>query len=189
MYPVSGSWKGGNGMMSGKIAELQFSGVKVLCSLAVWESCKHWNTFGLVSLFGGLSHLRAVHAALVGGKDVELLTGNRKIDLQVSWYVPIRMKHWKFGYQKYHAIIWDENFVQNLILAENQEAVEPAWDRFLKKRVIPYTKQWIPLLVPFLEEHKVVKRASCFPENVLAWKWQPVKDETVCDLVVQEFFK
>lgn len=171
-----------------KLFTVTFKGISAMSDMALWKPETYSdNTFTLMNLYGSESQLRGIFSAIVSSDTVEVKDGKKSVKVSRSFYQSsMKYKSWKMGYGKYQALVRDDNVLSECIIASGD--VISAWDTFLKKRRIPYLKEWIPKIIRLLERDELVTRLEGLGYLSNCWHWTASDDE-VCDLIVNEIFK
>jgi hypothetical protein len=171
--------------MSNDLIEVRYEGITAVSDAAIYEPPTYGedSTFILLNMYGSESQLRGIFSAIVGGEEITI---NRAKVSRNYYNSTMKFKSWKIGYGKYQAIIRDEKFLSECILSTGDAL--SAWDNFLKKRRIPYLREWIPPISMHLEREGFVEKLTALGLFSSAWYWKTSDDE-VCDLIVREIYK
>lgn len=172
-------------MTSNDLIEVRFQGISAISDAAIYEPPRYGedNTFILMNIYGSESQVRGIFSAIASGEEI---TVNGAKVIRNYYNSTIKFRSWRIGYGKYQALIRDENLLSECILSTG-DALN-AWDNFLKKRRIPYLREWMPSIRMRLEREGLVERLSAFGLFSRAWRWKASDDE-VCDLIVRDIYK
>ena len=167
--------------------QVAFRGIKATGDMALW---RHPNSdyapIVLLSIYGSESQVRGIFSAFATNLEVVVGNDDNRQDLGKGWEGHLKFKGWKMGYGKYHALIWNEDFVSECITVVGQSSEGDAWEAFLKKKKVPFLREWIPRLVSILEREGLVEILDGM--NLKGWLWT-ASDDTVCDRVVEEIYR
>jgi len=172
-------------MTSGDLIEVKYEGITAISDAVIYEPPSYGedNTFILLNIYGSESQVRGIFSAIVSGEEI-MLNGAK---VSRNYYnSTIKFKSWKIGYGKYQALIRDESFLSECIISTGDTL--SAWDNFLKKRRIPYLKEWIPSIRMHLEQEGLIEKLKALGLFCRAWHWK-ASDNEVCDLIVRDIYK
>ncbi len=172
--------------MSHKPFTISFEGISAISDIALWKHDRGDNTFVMLNLYGSESQLRGIFSAIVGSDVITVKDDTLSVEIRRSYcQSSVKYKSWKMGYGKYQAVIRDDNILTECIVAVGD--VVNAWDNFLKKRRIPYLKEWIPDIMRLLQRDGLVTKLEGLGTLSNSWHWNASDDE-VCDLIVKEIY-
>lgn len=163
-----------------------FKGVTCTGDMALWKKPPYNDsaTMILLSLDGSENQVRGLFSALATNNQIEMTNGEEHFHLTRGWQGHLRFNKWRIGYGKYHALIWNEELASQCIIIHDKP--EEAWERFLKKKRVPFLKEWIPHLIRLLENQGLAEILDGV--NMKGWHWT-ASDDQVCDLLVQKIHK
>ena len=165
--------------------QVSFRGIKATGDTALWrQPNSDYAPIVLLSLYGSESVIRGIFSAFATNNEVVVGNNDRQV-LGKGWEGHLRFKGWKMGYGKYHALIWNEDFVSECITAVGQASEVEAWETFFRKKKVPILKPWIPRLIPILIRDGLVEELEGI--NIKGWLWT-ASDDTVCDRIVEEIY-
>jgi hypothetical protein len=172
--------------MSSDILRISCKGITAVADTVLWQATKYDSIFSFLNYYGSESQIRGIFASITSGDPliVEDLSGKRSI--RKNYPSSMKLKSWRFGYGKYQAALRDDNILSECVIDLNNSPVD-AWDLFLKKRRIPYLKEWIPSIMRLLEKEGLATPLSGYGK-LKAWRWTATDDEA-CDLIVKKIFK
>lgn len=172
-------------MTSSDLIEVRFQGITAISDAVIYEPPHYGedNTFILMNIYGSESQVRGIFSAIVSGEEI---TVNGSKVSRNYYNSTMKFKSWKIGYGKYQALIRNENLLSECILSTGDTL--NAWDSFLKKRRIPYLREWIPSIRMYLEQEGLAERLTALGLFSRAWRWKASDDE-VCDLIVRDIYK
>lgn len=145
------------------------------------------NTFILMNVYGSESQIRGIFSVLVSGKQLTVSNKDESFTMSRRYYSSsMKFKSWKFGYGKYQALIRDDHIISDCVLVLDDEVV--AWEKFLRKKRIPFVKEWIPEMTRLLQNEGLITALVTSGFIKKAWEWKASDDE-VCNLIVEHIFK
>lgn len=158
-------------------------GVQALCDFALYIKGSNIGNLVLMSLYGSLIQLQALHATLVSNYTV---TTSDSITLCSIAMDSTKLKCTKIGYGKYHGLIYAQDTIQDsVILLENDDLIDRTAE-FLSKRTIPFKKDWIPKILELgIDEGYITKLESI--GNISGYFFS-ASDKEICDLIVERIF-
>jgi len=167
--------------------QVAFRGIKATSDMALWrQPNSDYAPIVLLSLYGSESVLRGIFSALATNNSVVVGDDDSRQELGKGWEGHLRFKGWKMGYGKYHALVWNEDFVSDSIMVVEQSSELDAWEAFLKKKKVPFLREWIPRLVSILERDGLVEELGGM--GIKGWLWT-TSDDTVCERIVEEIYR
>jgi len=172
--------------MSSELLRISCKGITAAADTVIWQATTYDSIFTFLNYYGSESQIRGIFASITSGDPLIVESSNDKKNLRKNYPSSMKLKSWRFGYGKYQAVLRDDNILTECIIDLNSSPVE-AWDMFLKKRRIPYLKEWIPSIMRLLEKEGLVTLLSGYGK-LKAWRWVATDDE-VCDLIVKKIFK
>jgi hypothetical protein len=157
--------------------------VKVKCDIGLFRP-DHENEYILVfmNIYGSASEVRAIHSAVASREVLELNEMYVYRDNTI-----LKARSWNIGYGKYQMLVWHEEAEKNCIIRLPGESDVEVWKRFLNRRKIPFTDEWIPHLRDILLREGYVE-VLYGVGGVKGWYWKTSDDE-VCDLIVEKIWK
>ncbi len=168
------------------LVQVIYRGVTGICDMSLWAGNSNDDksaNITLISLYGSESQVKAISAAAATGDEIIIKKDKERVRLYKTYQNHIRIKTWRFGYGKYHALIWDEELITDCIIYNQPEKELEAWRRFLKTRRIPLLAEWITRIVSILANNGLITELK--GHGINGWRWRASDDE-VCDLIVKE---
>jgi hypothetical protein len=172
--------------MSSELLRVSCKGITAVADTVLWQKTAYDSIFTFLNYYGSESQIRGIFASITSGDPLNVENGDGRMTLRKNYPSSMKLKSWRFGYGKYQAVLRDDNILSECIIDLNNAPTE-AWDMFLKKRRIPYLKEWIPSIMRLLEKEGLAAPLSGHG-RLKAWRWQATDDE-VCDLIVKKIFK
>lgn len=174
----------------GGLHQVVHEGITAITDVALWEESPYSSgsdcTFAFMNIYGSESQLRGIFSAIAGHNTVTVRKKESEISLSRNWQGFMRYKSWKIGYGKYQALMWDETMMSECIVSANGNDLE-AWEMFLKKRRVPFLREWLPDIVRLLAKEELIRELKGTGE-LIGWRWM-ASDNEVCDLIVKEIYK
>jgi hypothetical protein len=172
-----------------RLYQVVYGGITAITDVALWKESPYSSdsdcTFVFMNMYGSESQLRGIFSAIASHNVVTIKNDDSEIFLSRNWQSFLRYKSWKIGYGKYQALIWDETLLSECIVSANGKDME-AWETFLKKRRVPFLREWIPNIVSVLEKEELIKELHGVG-RLRGWHWM-ASDNEVCDLIVKEIY-
>lgn len=167
-----------------KLAEIKtvnYSGISCPCDIALYNN---YDKIVLLSFYGSMSQVKAIFSAVAQNNSIRF--DNPIIYIRRN-HREIKLKAWKIGHGKYHAIIYDNEYQKNtiLIFKTDHETKLKAWKQFLSRTKIPILDEWIPKLVSKLFREGHISALQGHGASGYSWN---IDDNNVCDLIVEEIY-
>ncbi len=172
--------------MSSELLRISCKGITAVADTVLWQATKYDSVFAFLNYYGSESQVRGIFASITSGDPLIVENADGRKTLRKNYPSSMKLKSWRFGYGKYQAALRDDNILSECIIDLNNSPTE-AWDMFLKKRRIPYLKEWIPSIMRLLEKEGLVTLLTGYGK-LKAWRWEATDDEA-CDLIVKKIFK
>lgn len=170
-------------MTSGRSAPyVEYEGITAITDIV---STTHYREMVLISAYGSESQLRGIFSALATSRTIKYYSQDEESLAITRGEGLLRYKSFKFGYGKYHAVMWDEILIKDCIIPFQGETTLQAWERFLQFRKIPYIAEWIPRIEKLCLKEGIITKL----EGSLKGYYWTGSDDEVCDLIVKDLYK